>query len=95
VDPISKNYLSRTLLSFATEKRHEKVFKVLLATEVVDLDPKDSNGQTPLSRVAYKGHEAVVKLLLTQRVNKCLANNYGRTPLFWRHKKGTTQSSGF
>jgi ankyrin repeat protein len=39
------------------------VVKLLLATGKVDADSKDKDGQTPLSRAAGSGHEAVVKLL--------------------------------
>jgi ankyrin repeat protein len=39
------------------------VVKVLLATGQVDVDAKDEYGQTPLSRAAEGGHEAVVRLL--------------------------------
>jgi ankyrin repeat protein len=39
------------------------VVKLLLATDRVDPDSKDSNGRTPLWWAAGNGHEAVVKLL--------------------------------
>lgn len=39
------------------------VVKLLLATEKVDIDFKDSDGQTPLLMAARGGNERVVKLL--------------------------------
>lgn len=42
----------------------EAVAKLLLDTGKIDVDSKDSCGQTPLRWAAYGGHEAVVKLLL-------------------------------
>jgi ankyrin repeat protein len=39
------------------------VVKLLLATDRVDPDSKDSYGRTPLSYAAASGHGAVVKLL--------------------------------
>jgi len=40
------------------------VVKLLVETGKVDVDSKDTEyGQTPLSRAAAQGHEAMVKLL--------------------------------
>ena len=36
----------------------------LLVEKEADMESKDNNGQTPLSRAAGSGHEALVKLLL-------------------------------
>ncbi len=45
------------------------LFKLLLATEKVDVDLKDNSSQTPLLWAARYGHEAIVKLLLaTEKV---------------------------
>jgi ankyrin repeat protein len=52
----------QTPLSWAAEKGHEAVVKLMLE-KGADLESKDKFGQTPLSRVAEMGHEAVVKLL--------------------------------
>ena len=38
--------------------------KLQLDVEGVDVDSKDSSGQTPLSWAIRKGYEAIVKLLL-------------------------------
>ena len=58
-----KDSYGRTPLSWAAEKGHEAVVKLLVETGKVDVDSKDRHGQTPLSQAAGKGHEAVVKLL--------------------------------
>ena len=63
-DPDSKDSSDRTPLSYAAEKGHEAVVKLLLE-KGTELETKDKKyGQTPLSWAAGNGHEAVVKLLL-------------------------------
>ncbi|OCL11797.1 hypothetical protein AOQ84DRAFT_274685, partial [Glonium stellatum] len=48
----------------------------------VDVDLRDEFGQTPLSKAAERGHEAVVGLLLaTGEVNVDFSNKDGQTPL--------------
>jgi ankyrin repeat protein len=47
------------------------------------VDSKDDDGQTPLSRAAMNGHEAVVKLLLEQGAEPDSKDDGSRTPL-WR-----------
>ncbi|KAH4217774.1 hypothetical protein HBH70_194640 [Parastagonospora nodorum] len=52
--------------------------------KVLPVDSKDSNGQTPLSLAAARGHEAVVKVLVKREdVKADSKDNNGRTPLWW------------
>ena len=53
---------------------HNAVVKLLLE-ESVELEPKDDNGQTPLSYAAQNGYEAVVRLLLDKGVDMPSVND--------------------
>jgi ankyrin repeat protein len=61
VDSIDVQY-GRSPLWRATERGHEEVVKLLLASGA-ELDLTDHDGRTPLSRATANGHEAVVNLL--------------------------------
>lgn len=52
-----------------------------LKTGKVDVDSKDSWGQTPLSMGAQDGHEAVVKLLLETGKVDINSKDNNETPL--------------
>src|SRR2546423_8277975 len=67
-DPSVKDGYGRTSLSWAAEKGHEAVVKLLLANDNVDPDSKDMFGQTPLSLAAANGHAAVRNLRLATEV---------------------------
>jgi ankyrin repeat protein len=49
-------------LSWATERGHEAVVKLLL-DRGAELEAKDSDDPTPLSWAVKRGHKTVVKLL--------------------------------
>ena len=51
-------------LSWAAQKGHEEVVKLLLGREEVDPSKPEAYGKTPLSLAADAGHEGVVKILL-------------------------------
>ncbi|KAI0430926.1 hypothetical protein F5Y09DRAFT_306177 [Xylaria sp. FL1042] len=59
------------------------VFELFLATEAVDLDFKDINGETALSWAARSGHEALVELLLKKGAGIDIQDTASRTPLSW------------
>ena len=63
-DPESKDSYIRTALSYAAEKGHDEVVKLLLEKDDIDLNFEDISGRTALFYAARKGHDAVVKLLL-------------------------------
>jgi ankyrin repeat protein len=88
VETKDKNY-GQTPLSWAAEKGHEAVVKLLLE-KGAEMETKDDNySRTPLSWAAEKGHEAVVKLLLEKGAEmETKDDNFGRTPLSWAAMNG-------
>ena len=85
-DPDPNDSFGQTPLSWAAVRGHEAIVKLLLETNMVNIDSKDSKySRTPLLWAAESGHEAVVKLLLeTNKVNiDSKDSRYGRTPLLW------------
>ena len=84
----SKDSHGRTPLSWAAERGHEVVVK-LLAEKGADVESTDpAYGRTPLSWAAMQGHEAVVKLLLEKGADMESKNYWGRTPLSWAAENG-------
>jgi ankyrin repeat protein len=53
----------RTPLSWAAERGHEAVVRLLVERDDVEADSKDQFGRTPLLWAVENGHEAVVRLL--------------------------------
>ena len=91
VNPDSSCKYGQTPLSWAAEKGHEGIVKLLLGQKYVNPNTVDTlNGRTPLSWAAGNGHEGIVKLLLGRKdVNPDTpATERGRTPLSWAAIKG-------
>jgi ankyrin repeat protein len=83
------NASCQTPLSWAAEKGHEAVVKLLLDEAGVEPNSKDTYGRTPLWWAAEKGHEALVKLLLDKEgVDPNSKDSSGQTPLSWAAEKG-------
>ncbi|UKZ77987.1 hypothetical protein TrVFT333_005721 [Trichoderma virens FT-333] len=96
--PNGHDSFGRTPLSYAAENGNESVARLLLATGRVNIDYKDRDEETFLSRSLKNGHKAMVKLLLEQN---CIDTNpkildsmelYGpyRTPLSLAAESGNT-----
>ena len=85
----SKDDLGRTPLSWAAERGHEAVVKLLVERGDVEADSKDNSGRTPLSWAAGRGHEAVVKLLVERGdVEADSKSKNGQAPLSWAAERG-------
>lgn len=79
----------RSPLSWAAEKGHEALVKLLLDTGKVDVNARDKKDRTPLLWAAAKGHDNVVGLLVdTGRVDVNARDKMDRTPLLWAAGKG-------
>jgi ankyrin repeat protein len=72
-------------LHFASYLGHEHVAKALLdgkfAGRGATLDMRDKFGITALSRASNRGHEAIVRLLLSRGADQRMQSNDGKTPL--------------
>ncbi|ERF70494.1 hypothetical protein EPUS_07350 [Endocarpon pusillum Z07020] len=82
---------SESCLTIASYLGLEAIVKLLLETEKVDVDSKDSElDQTPLSWAAENGHEMIVKLLLeTGKVDvDSKSSKLGHTPLLCAAENG-------
>ncbi|KAL1966142.1 hypothetical protein VTN77DRAFT_4890 [Rasamsonia byssochlamydoides] len=80
VDINSRSKDGQTPLSWAAEKRHEAVVKLLLENGA-NTECKDKFGWTPLSWAARGWNEVVVKLLLENGADIESKDNPGQTPL--------------
>ncbi|KAK0708547.1 hypothetical protein B0H67DRAFT_672739 [Lasiosphaeris hirsuta] len=59
-----------------------------LVQDLRNLNPRDSNGRTPLSYAAQRGHEAVVKLLVEKDVDAEAEDEDGRAALSYAAGRG-------
>ncbi|PON28932.1 hypothetical protein TGAM01_v202040 [Trichoderma gamsii] len=76
-------YPSRTPLTRYSENAYFEALKYLLERDDIDVNSMDSEGRTPLSRAAEKGHEEVVAMLLHYCADCNFKDSDGRTPLAW------------
>ena len=84
-----KDIAGFTPLSWASQRGHGAVVRLLLTRDDVDVNSKDNDSRTPLSWAAEKGHKAVVRLLLARGdVDVDSKGNDSRTPLSWAAEKG-------
>lgn len=81
-DPTIGTMGNKLPLHFAAEAGHLPLVEHLLQQPTVNLEKRDSQGQTALFTAIIKGHHAVVELLLQQpRVNPSAHPLIGFTPL--------------
>ncbi|KAF8421814.1 ankyrin repeat-containing domain protein [Tirmania nivea] len=79
----------RSPLSWAAQKGHEAVVRLLLERNDVNVDAKDNRGRTPFSWAAGGGHEAIVRLLLARNdVDVNAKDNCDQSPLSWAAGSG-------
>jgi hypothetical protein len=84
-----KDSYDQTPLLWAVKGGHEKMVKLLLTQDDIEVNSKDKYNRAPLLWAAEGGHEKMVKLLLTQddiEVNS--KDKYNQAPLFWAAKNG-------
>ena len=80
-DPDAGN---KTALHLATEADHREIVELLLERRLIDLDCRDSVGNTPLHLAAYRGRYILVDRLLNQPgIRPNLQNKQGDTALIY------------
>ena len=73
----------------AAEEGYDRVVKMLLGKEGIQVNQADQFGQTPLILAAYKGHATIVgRLLQRDDVQVNQANKKGSTPLCFAAMEG-------
>lgn len=78
-------------LAFAASRGYEAVVKVLLVSDGVDVNIKNSEERTPLDLAAINGRDRVIPLLLANgKVEPNVKNRYGRTALMEASFRGYT-----
>lgn len=82
------HHFGRTGLAWASLYGHETVVSLLVGTKGIDLNVGDFTDRTPLHLAAWKGHAAVVAMLLKSRVNVQPKDDGGLTPLLMAVKWG-------
>ncbi len=87
-DPDGRGCTDRTPLSYAAQKGHTAVAKLLLAEPRVDPNARDSHGRTALSYAATHGNEAIMSLLLGHSSDPNSEDDDGRTPLSYAVEAG-------
>ena len=81
-EPNSQDGCGRTPLSWAAERGHASIVKLLLSQDDIEADSRDCSGITPLFYAAESGQELLVRLLLGRDdVKVDSRNRYDRTPL--------------
>ncbi|KAH7014764.1 hypothetical protein EDB80DRAFT_566297 [Ilyonectria destructans] len=92
-NPDPKDSHNRTPLSWAAERGHADVVKLLLDNGNIDVNSTDKHfGLTPLSYAAGEGHQAVIEMLLAGKEVDLNSKDtsFGRTPLEHAEEKEHT-----
>ena len=83
------NELNWTPVEQAAHDWHKQIMKVLLSSSQVDVNSKNTQGQTLLSRMAQNGNNMMVDLLLeTDYINVNSKDEHGMTSLSWAARNG-------
>ncbi|KAH8744168.1 ankyrin repeat-containing domain protein, partial [Hyaloscypha finlandica] len=92
-DVEAKDSVSRTPLLYAAKNGNKTTAQLLLATNRIDVDSKDFYNSTPLSILiaARMGHRDVVAFLLTKNPVLNSKDNFGRTPIWWAKRTGSSE----
>lgn len=80
IDTSDLNSLDETglgLIHWSSDRGNSEVLKTILSTKGIDIDLKDSEGQTALFYASSCGHKACIQLLLQHGASKEILDNDG------------------
>ncbi|PBK87757.1 ankyrin, partial [Armillaria gallica] len=88
-----RNFIGRTLFSYAAQWETTKIVEMLLQSDKVDVNCKDSIGRTPFSYAAQRGATEIVEMLLqSDKVDvDCKDSTGRRTPFSYAVEEEATE----
>ncbi|KAF3904843.1 hypothetical protein ABW20_dc0105514 [Dactylellina cionopaga] len=89
----SFNFLEQKGVFSYIENLGDEVLLMFLLNSGIDINLKDEKGQTPLNRLAIRGHEKFVTLVLEKGAGPDSKDNEGRTPLSYAVESGSDASA--
>lgn len=77
-----KNFIMQSALTLATENNSIEIIKLLLRTNLIEINCQNYEGKTPLLYSIEREFDDITEILLnTKNININIGDNYGNTPI--------------